>query len=285
MQGEVFAAGGPIINSMSRRILVTGSSGRIGQQAVRALQADGWHVIGLDRTAPPADRPDELILGELTDPDAVARAMQGTSCVVHLAAAPDDDPLPETIGSLPPEEDNFLTQLVPANLIGPVIVLKAAVRAGVPRIMLASSGQVIDGWLADETARVDATTWPAPRYLYACTKVYLEALGRVFAKKYQRQVLAVRLGWCPRPGQEAAIRAYPLAPFVYLSGPDAGRFVAAALRAAEWPRTVDPKGGAFTFGVVYATSRPPNGMEMYDLSAARRLGYEPQDQWPDGLER
>jgi uronate dehydrogenase len=268
---------------MPNRVLVTGSSGRVGRDTVRGLRAAGWHVVGFDLAPPPADPPDEFVAGDVADPAAVARAVAGVSCVAHLAAAPDDDPLPESIGSTLPDEDNFLSQLVPANLVGPVTVLKAAVRAGVRRVILASSGQVIDGRLPDPAARVGPDTPLAPRYLYACTKVYLEALGRVFAKKFGLEVLAARLGWCPRPGQEDAIRAYPLAPFVYLSGPDAGRFFAAAAGSPDWPRTEDPKGGAFPFGVAYVTSRPRGGTEVYDLTAARRLGYEPADDWDDWL--
>jgi|SRR5579883_1186396 len=269
---------------MTHRVLVTGSSGRIGREVVRALRAGNWAVVGFDQTPPPADPPDEFVRGDLTDSAALARAVAGAECVVHLAAAPDDVPLPEEITGGPPGEDNFLPELVPANLVGPVGLLKAAVRAGVRRVILASSGQVIDGWLADATARVTADTPAAPRYLYACTKVFLEAVGRVFAKKYGTEVLAVRLGWCPRAGQESAIRAYPLAPHVYLSGGDAGRFFAAAARAADWPRAADPKGGSFPYGVAYVTSLPPDGEEVYDLTVARRLGYEPRDRWPEGLQ-
>jgi nucleoside-diphosphate-sugar epimerase len=268
-----------------RRILVTGSSGRIGRDTVRILRAANWHVVGFDRVPPPADGPHEFVAGDLTDPAAVARAVAGAACVVHLGAAPDDEPLSEAIGATSPDDDNFLTQLVPANLVGPVTVLKAAVRAGVRRVILASSGQVIDGWLPDATARVEPETPFAPRYLYACTKVYLEALGRVFAKKFGLEVLAVRLGWCPRPGQEDAIRAYPLAPHVYLSGPDAGRFFAAAAVSTYWPKTRDPKGGEFPYGVAYASSQPPEGEEVYDLTSARLLGFEPQDRWASSAER
>lgn len=262
-----------------RRILVTGSSGQVGRHVVAALQANGWHVVGLDRAAPTGQPPQEFVQGEVNDPALLRQAMQGVACVIHLAAAPDDDPLPELLTAGPAEDDNFLSQLVPANLIGPVEVLKAAVNVGVRRVVLASSGQVIDGALGDADSRVDAGTPLAPRYLYACTKVFLESLGRVFAKRFGIEVLAVRLGWCPRPGQGAAIKAYPMAPYVYLSGPDAGRLFAAVVNAPEWPRTSDARGGIFPFGVVYATSIPQDGREVYDLAPARNLGFTPRDRW------
>ena len=77
---------------------------------------------------------------------------------------------------------------------------------------------------------------PRPRYLYACTKVFLEALGQVYARQHGIAVLAVRLGWCPRDaGQVEEIRQSELAQDVYLSPGDAGRFFAAAVEAATWP--------------------------------------------------
>ena len=116
---------------------------------------------------------------------------------------------------------------------------------------------------------------PRPRYLYACTKVFLEALGQVYSKQHGIAVLAVRLGWCPRDaGQVEEIRRDERAQDVYLSPGDAGRFFAAAVEAA----TVPP------YAVLYATSRYTHSLR-YDLSEATRwLGWEPREQWPEGLE-
>jgi nucleoside-diphosphate-sugar epimerase len=263
------------------RVLVTGSSGRIGRSAVAALAA-GHRVTGFDRLPPPAGGPAiTFVRGQLTDPVALYHAAQGQDCVIHLAAAPDDDPTPEHLRPFPDDADNFVSDLVPANVVGTYHVLKAAVRAGVPRVILASSGQVIDGHLADEHSRVTADSPFAPRYLYAATKVFTEAVGRVFAREHGLAVLAVRLGWCPRPGQEAAIRAEPLAPYVYVSGGDVGRFFAAAVASDDWPRGTDPDGKPLAYGVAYVTSHPPGGREVYDLGPARRLGYapDPADDW------
>lgn len=262
-------------------ILVTGSSGRVGRCAVAALSA-AWHVTGFDRVTPAADAPHRFVRGHVTDLAALQAAMAGAACVVHLAAAPDDDPDPERLGAFPDDADNFVSDLVPANVVGTYHVLKAAVRTGVKRVILASSGQVIDGHLSGESSYVDAATPPAPRYLYASTKVFLEAAGRVFAKVHGLEVLCARLGWCPRAGQESAIAAEPLAAWFYLSGGDVGRFFAATA-SGEWPTVTDPDGRTFTYGIAYATSRPPHGREMYDLSVARRMGYEPRDDWAGWL--
>jgi uronate dehydrogenase len=88
------------------------------------------------------------------------------------------------------------------------------------------------------------------------------------------EVLAVRLGWCPRtPEQVAEIRGEEWAQDVYLSPNDAGRFFACAVDAALPTK----------FTVVYATSKPKR--PMYDLEAMRKLvGYEPSESWPQGIE-
>src|ERR1700736_6701606 len=92
------------------RVLVTGSSGRIGQAVVRELQARGHSVRGFD-LVPTPDLAD-MVTGDLTNVDAVRRAMHGVTTLVHLAATPDDD--------------DFLARIVPNNIIGVHHVLEAA---------------------------------------------------------------------------------------------------------------------------------------------------------------
>src|SRR5438128_6438403 len=124
--------------------------------------------------------------------------------------------------------------------------MEAARSLGVPRVVLASTGQVIDGHLRDGNTPVTPDAPPRPRYLYACTKVFLEALGQVYSRHHGIAVLAVRLGWCPRDlGQVNEIAAAELFQDVFLSPGDAGRFFSAAVEAPALP----------PFAVVYATSR------------------------------
>jgi nucleoside-diphosphate-sugar epimerase len=193
------------------------------------------------------------------------------SAIIHLAATPDDARFPR--GGPPDDGDNFLSELVPNNVIGSYQVVEAARKLGVPRVVLASTGQVIAGHLWDGNFPVTPDSPPRPRYLYACTKVFLESLGQVYARQHGITVLAVRLGWCPRDaGQVAEIAAGELFQDVFLSPGDAGRFFAAAVEALTLP----------PFAVVYATSRFTHRLR-YDLSETRRLlGWEPHDRWPTG---
>jgi len=240
-------------------VLVTGSAGRIGRAVVRELAARGRPVRGLDLVPTPGVR--DSVVADLTDAAAVRRAMEGVSALVHLAATPDDD--------------DFLTKLVPNNLIGVYHVLEAAREAGVRRAVLASSGQVV--WWQRFTGPfpITADVPPTPRGWYAAAKVFLEAAGRAFAEAHGRSVIAARLGWCPRTREHVEeLDRTDWAPDVYLSPGDAGRFFACAVEAPADLR----------FAVVYACSRPVR-RALYDLRPAKELlGFEPRDTWPQGVE-
>ncbi len=243
----------------ARTVLVTGSAGRIGRAAVRELKARGHTVRGLDLAPTPGA--DVSLVGSITDADVVRRAVAGSSALVHLAATPDDD--------------DFLTKLLPNNVVGVYHVLEAAHAAGVKRMVLASSGQVVWWQRFRGPLPIGADEPPTPRGWYAATKLFLEAAGRAFAGGHGLSVVAARLGWCPRDRAHAEELAHTdWGPDVYLSPGDAGRFFACAVEAPADPG----------FAVVYAFSRPVR-RHLHDMAPAReRLGYEPRDTWPEGIE-
>jgi nucleoside-diphosphate-sugar epimerase len=203
----------------------------------------------------------DCIIGDLADRTALERAMHGIECLIHLAATPDD-------------VDDILGDLVPNNIAGLYHVMESARLAGVRRIVLASSGQV--HWWQQQRGEVPirTTDLPSPKYWYAATKMFMEAIGRGFAETHGISVIVARLGWCPRTREQVEeIASMEWARDVYLSPGDAGRFFACA---AEAPASV-------RHAVVFAASRPLM-RERFDLSDAKTLlGYEPQEQWPQGL--
>src|SRR5207248_2848909 len=108
-------------------VLVTGSSGRIGKAVVKELQTRGHRVRGFDRIA--TQELTDMVVGTLTSEADIARAMNGVHTVVHLAATPDDA--------------DFLAEIVPNNIIGVYHIFEHAQKAGVKRLIVASSGQVV----------------------------------------------------------------------------------------------------------------------------------------------
>jgi nucleoside-diphosphate-sugar epimerase len=238
---------------------VTGSAGRIGQAVVLEMRRRGRPVRGFDIVPTPGI--EDCMVGSITDPVSLRRAMVGVGAVVHLAATPDDD--------------DFHTRLLPNNLLGTYEVFEAARAAGVKRLVLASSGQVVWWQRMTGPLPITADVQPTPRGWYAATKMFQEAAGRAFAEMYGISVIVARLGWCPRSTEQIAELVQTVwALDVYLSPRDAGRFFAAAVEAPLDIRYL----------VVYPTSRPLQTM-YYDLSGAKKyLGYEPRDTWPQGVE-
>ena len=238
-------------------VLVTGSAGRLGRATVAELLEHGHAVRAFDIAPTPA-------CGDpggrsLVDRGQVDASMRGCGALIHLAATPDDL--------------DFATVLVPNNLVGLKEVLDAAVRHGVRRVVLASSIQVNMRQSSSGPWPVRLEDPPSPLHWYAATKVMLESAGYSYAADHGMEVIAVRLGWCPRtPAQVAEIEAETIARDTYLSPGDAGRFFRRTITASV------PAG----FHVVFATSRPARQW-VFDPGPARRLlGWEPLDEWPTG---
>lgn len=255
----------------SQRVVVTGSAGRVGRAVVKELHGRGHHVIGYDLRPTPGLPPGQSVLARPEHPEGLLEAARGARCLIHLAATPDDSNYPRR--PAPDDADNFLSELVPNNIVATYRVMEAARTLGIPRVVLTSTGQVVDGHLKAGNYPVTPESPPRPRYLYACTKVFLEALGQVYAKEHGIAVLAVRLGWCPRdPGQVNEIAGGELFQDVFISPGDAGRFFAAAVEVPALP----------PFAILYATSRFTHRLR-YELNESKRiLNWEPSDRWPTG---
>ena len=134
------------------RILVTGAGGNLGRVVSPVLAKAGHELRLFDFRAVPSDH--EVIVGDVRDPDAVARAMRGVDAVVHGAALHGVH-----LGNW--SVDDFWS----TNCTGTFVVYDAAREAGVRRIVLASSMAVYGvgadaegGWTSPRTHRVDRPT-------------------------------------------------------------------------------------------------------------------------------
>ena len=243
---------------MTKRILITGSSGAIGRPVCRHLLELGHQVRGLDLIANP--ELGDQVVADLSDRELVRQAVSGMDTVLHLAAYPDDA--------------DFIDHLLAPNVLGLYHVCDAAANAGVGRLVLASSLQVISGLKAKHT--IGIADGAAPTNHYALTKVWAEQMGQMYARVHKLSVILVRIGWFPRnTGEARRLVDNPRGQQLYLSHPDAARFFQCCVEAdAPHP------GHAET---VFATSLPATSPRL-DLEPARRLlGYVPEDTWPGGM--
>jgi UDP-glucose 4-epimerase len=147
------------------RVLVTGTSGRIGRALVAALREDGHWIRGLDLApAPPELAPDELVVGSLDDEAAVERAVDGVEGVVHLAALMSWHPRDEV-------------RLFDANVHGTFHLARHAARHGVRRFVFASSGEVYPE-VSPVRLPIDEGHPTLPTSVYGLTKLLGEEIVR-----------------------------------------------------------------------------------------------------------
>lgn len=162
--------------------LVTGGAGFIGSHLVDALATAGQEVRVLDDLSTGVAEwvpPDvELVVGDVSDETVLCKAMDGVDVVFHQAA----HRAVQRSVEHPLRTDR-------ANTHGTLAVLKAAVDAGVRRVVYASSSSVYGG---AETMPTPETAPLEPRSPYAVSKVAGEHYCRVFADLYELETVALR---------------------------------------------------------------------------------------------
>lgn len=149
------------------RVLVTGSSGRVGGMIAAALSAT-HQLVGLDRV-PGMHTSVRVDLADAADRDELADALRGVDALIHCAAlhAPH-------VGQA--SEARFQA----VNVDATARLLDAAMRAGVRRLVYTSTTSLYgDAMLRQGRAVwVDEALTPEPRDIYDRTKLAAEALCR-----------------------------------------------------------------------------------------------------------
>jgi UDP-glucuronate 4-epimerase len=193
-------------------ILVTGAAGFIGSHLVERLLARGDRVVGIDNFDPfypremkernlrgPASLRDfRLIEGDIRDDEALEAALSGgVDTIVHLAAR---------AGVRPSIQDP--AGYADVNVRGTALLLQAAEKAGVKRVIYASSSSVYGGNVKVPFSEEDPVD--APISPYAATKKATELLASTYHHLYSMDTIGLRFFtvYGPRQRPEMAIHSF-----------------------------------------------------------------------------
>lgn len=163
------------------RVLVTGSSGHLGEALVRTLQRSSHEVVGLDMTASPFTSN----VGSIADRSCVRRCMQGVDAVLHTATL-----------HKPHVVTHSRQDFVDTTITGTLNLLEEAASAGVASFVFTSTTSAFGGALTPPpgapAAWVTEDIRPVPRNIYGVTKTAAEDLCELFHRTHRLACLILR---------------------------------------------------------------------------------------------
>jgi uronate dehydrogenase len=225
------------------RLLLTGAAGNLGRE-LRPRLKKYCAALRLSDREPLAGG---LVVGEefvragLGDAAAVQALAEGVDAIVHLGGVSTERPW---------------GQILDGNIVGTYNLYEAARRCGVGRIVFASSNHVTGFYRQDEV--IGPRHPMRPDGLYGLSKAFGENLAQLYWDRHRIETVSIRIGSSfPEPKDRRMLATW-------LSFDDLERLVVAALTA--------PVVG---HSIVYGMS--DNATTWWDNTAARHLGYRPQD--------
>ena len=178
-------------------LLVTGSSGHLGEALMRTFRASGRAAIGLDVI--PGPFTDEV--ASIADRASVARAMKGVGVVVHAATL-----------HKPHVATHAREAFVETNVLGTLILLEEAARARVRAFVMTSTTSAFGDALKPPphapAAWIDESVAPSPKNIYGVTKTAAEDLCQLFHRNEGLAVIVLRTSrFFPEEDDDPAMRA------------------------------------------------------------------------------
>ena len=163
------------------RILVTGSSGHLGEALVRVLRELDHDVVGLDIVASPFTRAP----GSVLDRAHVERCMEGTQAVFQAATL-----------HKPHVGTRSLQDFLDTNITGTLNLLESAVASGVRSFVFTSTtstfGRALTPPPGAPAAWVTEDLAPVPRNIYGVTKKAAEDLCELFHRDHALPCIVLR---------------------------------------------------------------------------------------------
>lgn len=225
-----------------KRVLITGAAGAIGQ-TLRTGLAHLYRPLRLADVRPieGVTGAEDAVMADLADLPAVESMMRDIDCVVHLGGIPREAPWEAILGN---------------NIVATYNVFEAARRCGVKRVVFASSNHVIGYYRATRVLGVDEL--PRPDTRYGVSKVFGEALGRLYADKHGLSVACLRIGsFRPRPESARQLATW-------ISPRDLTQLVRRCIEAPD-----------YRYLVIYGVSNNPRS--RWRNPHAALIGYAPED--------
>ncbi|MFM0048212.1 NAD-dependent epimerase/dehydratase family protein [Caballeronia grimmiae] len=224
-----------------KKIALSGAGGQLGAVVRAALVARGVPLRSAagSKALTPLVEGEDVMHGDLRDPAVVDRLLNGVDVLIHFAGTSVERPLPEIIEN---------------NLRGLVGVYEGARRHGVKRIVFASSNHAIGMYPVTERLGLDCEL--RPDGFYGLSKVWGEALARMYWDKHGIESVCVRIGSClERPTEPRHLSTW-------FGHRDLLHFLDRCIEADDT--------GFLTIWGVSANTR-----SWWDNSGAARLGYRP----------
>jgi UDP-glucose 4-epimerase len=178
------------------RVLVTGSSGHLGEALVRTLRQLSYEVVGVDLV----ESPFTTWVGSITDRVLVRRCMQGVQAVFHTATL-----------HKPHVATHARQAFVDTNITGTLNLLEEAAETGVESFVFTSTTSVFGDALIPPigapAAWVTEEIVPVPKNIYGVTKAAAEDLCHLFHRNQSLSCIILRTSrFFPEPDDNKTAR-------------------------------------------------------------------------------
>jgi UDP-glucose 4-epimerase len=178
------------------KILVTGSSGHLGEALVRSLRDLNHEVVGLDIT----DSAFTTHIGSITDRSIVRQCMSGVQAVLHSATL-----------HKPHVATHSRQEFVDTNVTGTLNLLEEAVASGVEAFVYTSTTSVFGDALVPPpdapAAWVTEEVTPVPKNIYGVTKAAAEDVCQIFHRNQGLACIVLRTSrFFPEEDDDKAMR-------------------------------------------------------------------------------
>jgi UDP-glucose 4-epimerase len=163
------------------KILVTGSSGHLGEALMRRLRGSNHEALGIDIL--PSAYTDAV--GSIADRDFVRRCMRGVDAVLHAATL-----------HKPHVATHARQDFIDTNISGTLNLLEEAVAAKAKSFVYTSTTSAFGDALTPPpgapAAWITEDVVPIPKNIYGVTKVAAENLCQLFRRKFGLPCLVLR---------------------------------------------------------------------------------------------